>query len=352
MPKCTKCKKKFVSQYLLDKHLNREIPCDQEIKCEKCDKKFEKKRDLERHMNRKTPCVSIKHNLKVLELEKEQEKTKQEEEKTKRELEKTRQEAEKTKRELEKLKLKIELENKKQQTIEKESESKKEEIELRKLKNLEIEKVKTERKEKTASIINNINTQNIKIEVTNNINNMFDAKIVLDSDKFKTKDVSHLFEIISNPKIMEQLCKDNNSLTNLLANIIKIAYNNDNIPESRYFVSDKESDHFLIADENSGQYKIVDYNDIEKYIKKTTNNSYNEIKKIIDKNVLPRSKAEEFKLYENMYINGNFTLKTPAIIGLDPDNRIEKSEQGFVRIKKTNKYNGYFSDSSDEDEYD
>jgi hypothetical protein len=46
------------------------------------------------------------------------------------------------------------------------------------------------------------------------------------------------------------------------------------------------------------------------------------------------------------------SLKTPAIIGLDPENRIIKSEHGFIRQKKTNKYDGYFSDSSDEDEYD
>lgn len=335
---CNKCNKTFNKKLNYERHINKKVPCDQleSFTCENCGKDFNKIFNYERHKKRKTPCTRInseENNQRMqssiqLEIEKE----------------KTRQEEEKTKRELKKLKLKIEL--KKQ-----ESESKKEEIELIRLKNLEIEQAKTNRKEKTASIINNINTQNIKIEVTNHINNNFDARIVLDSDKFRTKDVSHLFDIIKKPKIMEQLCEDNNSLTNLLANIIKIAYNNDNIPESRYFISDKESDYFLMPDEDSGQYKIVDYNEIEKYIKKTTNNSYNEIKKIIDKNVLPKSKSEEFKLYENMYINGNFTLKTPAIIGLDPDNRIIKSEYGNIREKKTNKYGDYFSDSSDEDEY-
>ncbi len=339
MPRCTKCKKKFVSQYLLDKHINREIPCDQEIKCEKCGKIFEKKVYLERHMKRKTPCITINQNIKLSQLEIEKEKTKREIEKEK----------EKTRRELEKLKLKSELEIIK---INKESENKQKEIELKMNKSLEIEKAKTDRKEKTASIINNINTQNINIEVTNNINNIFDAKIVLNSDKFKTKDVSHLFESINNPKIIEQLCKDNDSLTNLLANIIKIAYNNDNNPESRYFIHNKPSNHFLIADEKTGEYKIVDYNEIEKYIKKTTNKSYDKIKKIIDKKILPRTKENEFKLYENMYINGNYTLKQPAIIGLDPDNRIAKSEHGFIRQKKTNQFDGYFSDESDEDEYD
>jgi hypothetical protein len=77
-----------------------------------------------------------------------------------------------------------------------------------------------------------------------------------------------------------------------------------------------------------------------------------EIKKVIDKKVLPKSKAEEFGLYENIYINGNCTLKQPALIGLDPDNRIVKSETRRVRKKESNKYGGAYSSSEDEDEYD
>lgn len=332
--KCYKCKKRFTSEYLLNKHLNKTISCDVVLKCNKCEKKFETSFLLNRHLSRKTPCNNITENilsnnmilLKIEEAKIEQEK-------------------EKTKRELEKLKIKKEI-------IETQSQFKQKEIELKTAKSLEIEKAKTYRKEKTASIINNINNQNIKIEVTNHINNMFDAKIVVNSDRFKSKDVSHLFDIIKNEKKMEQLCKDNKSLTNLLANIIKIAYNNDNFPESRYFISDKENEQFLSADENTGEYKIVEYEEIEKHIKKTTNKSFNEIKKIIDKKVLHKSKEEDFGLYPNYYINGKYTLKQPALIGLDPDNRIIKSDHGFIRQKQTNKYGDYFSDSSDEDEYD
>lgn len=331
--RCQKCKKRFTSEYLLNKHLNKTISCDIVLKCDKCEKKFDTIFLLNRHLLRKTPCISttIENNSNNILL-------KIEEVKLDQEREKTRQEEEKTRRELEKLKLKEEIQIKK--------------IELQKQKNLEIEQAKTDRKEKTASIINNINNQNIKIEVTNHINNIFDAKIVLNSDKFKTKDISHLFDVIKNPKIMEQLCKDNNSLTDLLANIMKITYNNDNVPEARYIISDKDSEHFLVADEQTGEYKIVEYNEIEKYLKKTTNMSYVEIKKVIDKKVLPKSKAEEFRLYENMYINGNYTLKQPALIGLDPNNRILKSENKRVRKKESNKYGGAYSSSEDEDEYD
>ncbi len=128
--KCTKCNKKFKSDYLLNKHLNQKVPCDSTIKfiCNKCKKEFKSDYHLQRHNSRKTTCVNEiietnSNSMILLEIEKE-----------------------KTKRELEKLKLKIELENKKQQTIEKEYENKKEEIELRRLKNLEIEQTKTDRK--------------------------------------------------------------------------------------------------------------------------------------------------------------------------------------------------------------
>ncbi len=344
---CDNCKKTFNRKINYDRHINKKVPCGniEHYECQRCHKEFNKYSNYQQHLNRKNKCSINSRQRNKTNIELEREKTRQEEAKIEQEREKTRQEEIKMQKEIEKLKLKKEI-------MEKESENKKEEIELRRLKNLEIEQVKTDRKEKTASIINNINNQNIKIEVTNNINNIFDAKIVINSDKFKTKDVSHLFDIIQNERKMEQLCKDNKSLTNLLANIIKIAYNNDNFPESRYFISDKESEHFLSADENTGEYKIVEYEEIEKYLKKTTNKSFNEIKKIIDKKVLYRSKEEDFGLYPNYYINGKYTLKQPALIGLDPDNRILRSDRGFVRQKESNKYDGHFSDSSDEDEYD
>jgi hypothetical protein len=140
MKKCPNCKKKFVSQYLLDKHLNREIPCNQEIHCDKCGRIFEKKQDMERHMKRKIPCLTEKQSKKILQLEAEKEKTNRE---IIKEQEKTKREEARMQKELEKMKLKAELDIKR---MEKESELKQKQIDLIKQKNLEIEQRKTERK--------------------------------------------------------------------------------------------------------------------------------------------------------------------------------------------------------------
>ncbi len=346
---CTKCNKTFNKKLNYERHIHKKVPCDklELFTCENCGKEFNKIFNYERHKKRKTPCSrnviennTLPESLVQLEIEKE---------KTKREIEieqeKTKQEEEKTKREIEKLKLKKDI-------IETQSQLKQKEIELRRLKNLDIETAKDKRKEKTATIINNNFTQNINIEATNFINNNFDAKIVCNSDGFKNKEVPHLFDHLNNTKKLERVCNDNKSLTDLLANIIKIAYNNDNNPETRYFIYDKNSEKFFVADERSKEYKIVNYEDIDKFIKHTTNKSYSKIEEVISKNSLSRDKCQEFKLYENIYIHNNSHLKSPAKIGLDPDNRIEKSENGYIRKKETNKYDGYFSDSSDEDEYD
>lgn len=146
--RCNKCKKKFVSEYLLNKHLNRAVPCDTKLQCDICGREFSLKKDFEQHMNRKTPCIKINENVKFykeIELQIEQEKIKQEEEITRRELEKIR--------------LKSELEIKK---IQKESELRHIEIELRRQKNLEIEAVKEKRKQ-------NNNNNNLPLPYSNKI---------------------------------------------------------------------------------------------------------------------------------------------------------------------------------------
>jgi hypothetical protein len=311
MPKCTKCKKKFVSQYLLDKHLNREITCDQEIKCGTCGKIFKLKRDLERHMNRKTPCIKNYYNKNnsnvLLEIEKE-----------------------KTKRELEKIKLQIELENKKQQTIQ-----------IKMDKSLEIEKVKTDRKEKTASVINNINTQNINIEAETYINNQFNASIVYTKSEDKNKALIDWYKKLENSKEIEFLCNDSKDLTDLVANIFKNNFNNDYSPKTRYFIYDKQSNKFLSVSKKSNKYEITEFSEISRILKNVADTSYDIIEPHIPDDNNIGSKLHGLKLYKNIY-NTDKSLEVPAKIGLDPDNK---------KIKE-NKYGGAFSDSSDEDEYD
>jgi hypothetical protein len=60
--RCNKCRKKFVCEYLLNKHLNRVVPCDKKLSCDKCGKEFSLKKDFDQHMNKKTSCVVINTN--------------------------------------------------------------------------------------------------------------------------------------------------------------------------------------------------------------------------------------------------------------------------------------------------
>ena len=71
--KCKKCKQTFVSEYLLNKHLNRKVPCDVVLKCDRCEVVFTNAYRLNRHKNRKNPCTIIdkKSDLEIkLEIEK------------------------------------------------------------------------------------------------------------------------------------------------------------------------------------------------------------------------------------------------------------------------------------------
>lgn len=392
--KCDHCSKTFNKKINYDKHINRRIACYvvEYYKCENCGKEFDKIFNYEQHLKRKTPCVpkttqknnqSISNqsnnkksksdkfipdnNSVILKIEKEKtkqeeerrkieeqkiliekERTKQEEEKRRIEEERNKFELERNKFELEKLKLKIEL-----RQIE--SENRKEEIDLRKKNNIEIESMKDKRKEKTSTIINNNYTQNNYIEATNYINNNFDASIVVDSKGFKHKEIDHLYDYLQNPQFIKDLYKKSNDLNELLINIIKIGYNNDNHPEKRYFIYDSNSKKFFEVDPKSRKYKIVDYKYIDEYIKKATNSSYNAITQNIILNPTLGSKDHDIQLYENMYRKQGITLINTAMIGLDPNNRISKDENMFINNKikkKTNKYDDYFSDSSDEDLYD
>lgn len=71
---CIKCNKRFSSNYILNKHINRKYPCDTNLSCLKCCKVFKVQYDLDRHLNRKYSCVPLVDNKRLeltLQIEKE-----------------------------------------------------------------------------------------------------------------------------------------------------------------------------------------------------------------------------------------------------------------------------------------
>jgi len=71
--KCSKCNNTFNSEYVLNKHLNRKIPCDTILQCTRCDKVFKTIRDLNSHENRKFPCKITDLNFESEQREKDRE---------------------------------------------------------------------------------------------------------------------------------------------------------------------------------------------------------------------------------------------------------------------------------------
>jgi hypothetical protein len=68
---CEKCNKDFKTKYILIKHLNKKIPCDNVIKCENCLKEFKTNQHLQRHINRKNKCIKVDLERENLELKNE-----------------------------------------------------------------------------------------------------------------------------------------------------------------------------------------------------------------------------------------------------------------------------------------
>lgn len=69
--KCSKCNKEFETNYKLNRHNDRKIPCDNVIKCNKCEKIFKTTQQLQNHIKRKIPCESASIQLKILDKENE-----------------------------------------------------------------------------------------------------------------------------------------------------------------------------------------------------------------------------------------------------------------------------------------
>lgn len=210
--RCNKCRKKFVSEYLLNKHLNRAVPCDKKLSCDKCSKEFSLKKDYDQHMNRKTSCVVVNINNQTsieISLQIEQEKTR---------------------RELEKIKLKAELAKEtKLALLEKESELRQREIELRKEKNLEIEEAKEKRKEKTVHIINNEQNITIQNNFILNIQNKYvtHTVIALESKEFKEYE-KDIYEIAICKKLPfnKYLFDDSENINEFISTFLRLLLNN------------------------------------------------------------------------------------------------------------------------------
>lgn len=305
--KCTTCGQKFTSQYLLDKHLKRKVPCSLEIKCNRCGKTFTSTIFLNRHLERKNPCTIVNNEIQ-LQLELEKEKTKQQEVKLKQQEAKIKQQEEKTEQ------LRISQETR-----------------------FGVEQLKTDRKEKTSKIINNNFIQNINIEAENYINNQFNASIVYTKSEDKNKALINWYNKLENVMEVENLCRESNNLEELVANIIKHNFNNEYSPNTRFFLYAENFLKFLIASKKSGKYEITEFSEISKVLKNVADTSYDIIKQNIPKSSEIGSKYHDFHIYKNIY-NSEKSFEKPAKIGLNPNNKIVKE----------NKYGGAFSDSDDD----
>jgi hypothetical protein len=148
---CKFCNLNFKSEYLFNKHKTRKIPCTYDLQCKKCKKMFKRKVDLDNHYKRKTPCVKEEGVVKmdVISIV----------EKEKLVCMKEKQEFELKKMELEIKKMELEY------TL------KNDNIKIKTEGLKEIERLKTERKEKTNTVINNINILTVDKMIIQEISN-------------------------------------------------------------------------------------------------------------------------------------------------------------------------------------
>jgi len=195
--KCKKCKKTFISFYMLNVHENKKISCDVILKCDKCDKIFKREIDLINHKNRKTSCAVAKSerneleskNLVKIKLDAKLAVLKQQS-KIQKERANERIEIFKAKSELalKLANLKIENDNKKS--------------EERKILAMEMENEKTKRKEITASI----NKEKAFIEQTRLIQDELDTyknRINKEEERY-SKNIKYIQSINTSPFIFEE----------------------------------------------------------------------------------------------------------------------------------------------------
>ena len=217
--KCLKCNKIFNNSYNYSRHINRKIPCDAIFKCDKCDKIFPNNSNLITHINKKIPCKKpiIHQEVKKSDVE--------------------------VLLEIEKLKLEDKDKDRRHEMSKKDKERQheKEIIELKKQSALEkiklSETLKTERKEKTVSYINNIHIENnIQNTIQNNIKieqNFIQNVINVYGDNPKIisiKDATDkLLNLISNdPYLTMEIVDGFDTVDNLIHDLLTRLYENIN----------------------------------------------------------------------------------------------------------------------------
>ncbi len=277
---CEVCHKTFAKKANLTRHLQRKDPCNIviDLQCKRCKKIFQSQFHLDRHNNRKKECAIIElnspdHSNNRTELSKE--KTKQYELKLKeKELDKQR-ELEKTKQ----LELKIkekELEIHAQKElklleIQAQKELKLLEIEALKLRNesrIKEEEMKTERKEKTTHVINNIETINIQNNFIQQINMTYvtDKVLCLETQNFnKTIDVIYKRKIDQENDFNIYLFNNSKSIRDFISTFLKMIFNTEKFINMKCLFYNKELDKFFGIFQNP-ETKEVRQIDYEKYI--------------------------------------------------------------------------------------
>jgi hypothetical protein len=294
MYKCHKCSKKFKSEYLLDKHVNKKISCDIVIKCEKCNKIFESIFILNNHLKRKTPCNNFNSQIQNSNIE-----------------------LKKLEIELKKLELKNKLD------IEREKMKNKKEIELKKLElkdKIEREKmenktnnelIKSKRKGTTSVTIKNENKQNHITNVTNTINNNYNNNnnnnntyvtnnIIIDEDKREKKKEEIYIDFEKN---MYKYYTGGSKLEKMLVFSISHVHNNEQYPEMKYY---KCMDDILFKFTSENKYEPIEFAEAKSELDKVFGRIFNIF---IEQTPVPNITKDEDSYEEYSNFNGMIHIK-------------------------------------------
>ena len=294
---CNKCNKEFSSKSNLTQHLNRKTSCVKEIIrfiCINCGQEFASNFNLQRHMNKKNKCKS------KLEIE---------------------------------IELKIKLENEKHKNNLELEKEKRETIEAKKNAAIEIEKIRSERKERTTNIINVEIINNITNNVINNLNNTYnDNRIVynstgleyIHSNKMISYDVDKVTDIYDKSKDAIEMSE----------HILKDHFNNDNHTETKCLFYDPETEKFYKKTKSG--WKIVNYEKIDPVITHIVDEGLDKIKDAVEE---PHSiDDEDYDKFQSIVILKRCLYKSPilkntSIKALDKDNSIPyKDDSAMLKV--------------------
>lgn len=296
---CIRCKKEFRSNYHLERHNNKQVPCGIILKCNQCNKVFPNSREINRHKQRKTPCKVIDRKSELeLKLAIEKEKTerlkieKNLEKKAKMDIIKLKNKKEveviklKKEKDLENIREKIELEKAKElEIIEKKKEKElaqkdkqkeleadrgniaikliQEKAELQLSRSQAIEKLKTERKEKTSQIININNTVNNINSIIQYITNEYsdEYKPTIEEAEDYNEDL-HISNSYDNGKFYKRIYIENNSdCYDILVAFIRRYWANPDHDLYQCLFYNKSIDEFVghCIKDTGKEFRVVDF---------------------------------------------------------------------------------------------